>query len=112
MLGCGFAGLQLLAFSMVPDAVAAAEGRGGGSRAGAYTGVWTATDATSTAIGPYLYAMALAIGGFVSTAAGESVEQTPDALRAVLLGFTVLPAVLMVVAIAFQRRYRLDATAT
>ncbi|MEO8907234.1 MAG: MFS transporter, partial [Microbacteriaceae bacterium] len=54
-LGVAFAGLQLFAFSMVPDAVADAQTRGV-SRAGSYTGVWTATEASGTAVGPYLYA--------------------------------------------------------
>ena len=60
---------------MVPDAVAAAEARGE-SRAGAYTGVWTATEATGTAIGPYVYSAVLALGGFVSTTAGQAVAQS------------------------------------
>lgn len=107
VLGVAFAGLQLFAFSMVPDAVAAAEARGH-SRAGAYTGVWTATEATGTALGPYLYAGALALGGFVSSTADEHVAQTDTALTALLLGFTVLPAVLMAVAVRFQRRCALD----
>jgi GPH family glycoside/pentoside/hexuronide:cation symporter len=107
VLGTAFAGLQLLAFSMVPDAVAAAEAAGV-SRAGAYTGVWTATEATSTAIGPYLYSAALAIGGFVSSSGGEQVQQPGSATTALLLGFTVLPALTMLAAVVFQRRYRLD----
>ncbi|MEQ6902590.1 MFS transporter [Nocardioides sp. YIM 152588] len=111
VLGIAFAGLQLFAFSMVPDAVAAAEARGE-ARAGAYTGVWTATEATGTALGPYVYAAALAAGGFVSSTAEEHVAQSDPALRALLLGFTLLPAALMAVAIVFQRRCRLDGAAT
>ncbi|WAL69228.1 MFS transporter [Amycolatopsis cynarae] len=111
VLGVAFAGLQLLAFSMVPDAVAAARGRGSAA-AGAYTGVWTATEATGTAIGPYLYSAVLAFGGFVSTTGGQGAGQSPAALTAVLVGFTAVPAVLMVVAWLFQSRYRLDRHAT
>jgi GPH family glycoside/pentoside/hexuronide:cation symporter len=111
VLGSAFAGLQLFAFSMVPDAVAAAE-RQGSSRAGAYTGVWTATEATGTAIGPYVYSAVLAVGGFVSTTEGRTVAQTDSALTALVVGFTVVPAVLMAVAVAFQRRYSLDGPAT
>lgn len=106
-MGFAFAGLQLFAFSMVPDAVAAAEARGD-SQAGAYTGVWTATEALGTATGPYLYSAALVEGGFISSTADVDVTQPDSALTALLLGFTLLPAALMVVAIVFQRRYRLD----
>ncbi|TIC84802.1 MFS transporter [Nocardioides sp. GY 10113] len=107
VLGSAFAGLQLLAFSMVPDAVAAGQARGH-SRAGAYTGVWTATEATGTALGPYVYAAALAVGGFVSSTADEHVAQSDSALRALVWGFTLLPAALMAIAMVFQRRCRLD----
>jgi Na+/melibiose symporter-like transporter len=106
-MGIAFAGLQLFAFSMVPDVVAAAEERGS-ARAGAYTGVWTATDATGAAVGPYIYSGVLALGGFVSTTEGAAVTQTDSALLALLVGFTVVPAVLMAAALFFQTRYRLD----
>ncbi|NYV76419.1 MFS transporter [Streptomyces sp. UH6] len=106
LLGVAFAGLQLLAFSMLSDAVAAAEARGS-TRAGAYSGIWTATDATGTALGPYLYALALAAGGFVSTTGG-TVAQPQRALDLLLLGFTALPAALMALALLFQSRCRLD----
>ncbi|MFC4070546.1 MFS transporter [Actinoplanes subglobosus] len=109
VLGIAFAGLQLFAFSMVPDAVAAASARGA-TRAGAYTGVWTATEATGTAIGPYVYSAALALGGFVATTDGRTVTQPESAQTALLLGFTVVPAVLMAVALAFQLRWTLDRT--
>ena len=109
-LGIAFAGLQLFAFSMVPDAVAAAEKRGS-SRAGAYTGVWTATEAVGTAIGPYVYSAALAIGGFAAAVDGDTVAQSDSALSAVLIGFTAVPAVLMLVALLIQRRCGLDRTA-
>ncbi|TDC86997.1 MFS transporter [Actinomadura sp. 7K507] len=107
VLGCAFAGLQLFAFSMIPDIVAAAESRGT-ARAGAYTGVWTATEATGTAIGPYVYSATLALGGFVATTEGHRVAQTDSALTALLIGITVVPSALMAVAFFFQRRFALD----
>lgn len=104
MLGVCFAGLQLMAFSMVPDVVRAASSDG--SKAASYTGVWTATEATGTAIGPYVYSFVLFLGGFVASTAGTNVEQSSTALRALLLGFTLVPAAIMLVAMFFQRRYR------
>jgi Na+/melibiose symporter-like transporter len=106
VLGVAFAGLQLLAFSMLSDAVAAAESRGS-TRAGAYSGIWTATDATGTALGPYLYALALTIGGFVATTGGTT-PQPQRALDLLLIGFTALPAALMALALLLQRGCRLD----
>ena len=107
-LGVAFAGLQLFAFSMVPDVVRSASADG--SKAASYTGVWTATEATGTAIGPYVYSAVLAIGGFAASAAGQDVVQSGSAMTALVVGFTVVPAVLMVIAMTFQWRYTLDAT--
>ncbi|MGV9812586.1 MFS transporter [Streptomyces cellulosae] len=108
VLGVCFAGLQLFPFSMVPDTVRAADGDETG-RTGAYTGVWTATEATGAAAGPYLYSAALALGGYAAARAGEEVTQSGGAHTAILLGFTLLPALLMAAALAVQSRYRLDA---
>ncbi|MEO3929084.1 MFS transporter [Micromonosporaceae bacterium B7E4] len=109
VLGVGFAAMQLLPLSMVPDVIAAS-GPGGTARAGSYTGLWTAAEATGGALGPYVFSAVLALGGFAASAAGEQVTQSPSALAAVRYGFTLLPAVLMTLAIMLQRRYTLDNT--
>ncbi|MEV0005312.1 MFS transporter [Micromonospora sp. NPDC050980] len=107
VLGVAFAGMQLLPFSMLPDVIRAA----GAERAGTYTGVWTATEATGAALGPYAYALCLAAGGFVASTAGQSVVQSPGALAALRYGFGLLPAAVMVLAVLVQRRYTLDGSA-
>ena len=76
--------------------------------AASYTGVWTATEATGTAIGPYVYSMVLAIGGFAASSGGQNVTQSSSAMTALVVGFTAVPALLMMVAMVFQRRYRLQ----
>jgi GPH family glycoside/pentoside/hexuronide:cation symporter len=107
VLGVAFAALQLLPFSMLPDVIRAA----GPDRAGTYTGVWTATDATGGALGPYAYALCLAAGGFVASSAGEAVTQSPTALASIPYGFGLLPAAVMVLAVLLQSRYTLDRVA-
>lgn len=42
LLGCGYAAMQLLAFSLLPDTISDDESRSGQRQAGAFTGVWTA----------------------------------------------------------------------
>ena len=106
VLGTAFAGLQLFAYAMVPDVARAASPDG--SKAGSYTGVWTATEATGTAFGPYIYAAVLGLGGFVAATADDPVTQSSSAETALLLGFTIVPAVMMVIAMLFQRRYKLE----
>jgi glycoside/pentoside/hexuronide:cation symporter, GPH family len=107
VLGVAFAALQLLYFAMLPDVVAASAGRNIAD-AGSYTGVWTAADSAGGAIGPYIYAACLAIGGFVGSSGDEEVQQSASALDAVRYGFGVVPAVLLVAAMVIQRRYTLD----
>ncbi|WP_328848151.1 MFS transporter [Micromonospora zamorensis] len=112
VLGVAFAGMQLLPFSMLPDVIRAATTKDGiATGAGTYTGVWTATEATGAALGPYAYALCLAVGGFVASTAGQSPVQPDAALAAVRYGFGLLPAVAMLAALLLQRRYTLDPTA-
>ncbi|MEU9508705.1 MFS transporter [Micromonospora sp. NPDC048170] len=106
VLGVAFAGMQLLPFSMVPDVI-----RAGSGAAGTYTGVWTATEATGAALGPWAYSLCLAAGGFVASTAGDSVTQPDGALTAIRWGFGLLPAAAMLVAVLLQRRYTLDRAA-
>ncbi|MEV0397306.1 MFS transporter [Polymorphospora rubra] len=110
VLGVAFAAMQLLPFSMVPDVVRAS-GADGTSRAGSYTGVWTAVEAAGGALGPYVYAACLAVGGFVASGAGEVVVQSDTALTMIRYGFGLVPAALMLVALFAQSRYTLDRTA-
>ncbi|GIM82777.1 MFS transporter [Salinispora arenicola] len=84
VLGVAFAGIQLLPFAMVPDVVRAAGGTAG---AGTYTGVWTATEATGAALGPWAYSLCLAASGFVASSADVTVPQPALALDAIRWGF-------------------------
>ncbi|WP_329100789.1 MFS transporter [Micromonospora sp. NBC_01699] len=108
VLGIAFAAMQLLPFSMVPDVIGAG-GADGTSRAGTYTGVWTAAEATGGALGPYVYSACLAVGGFLASGAGTGgVVQPESAHTMIRLGIGLVPALLMVVAMLSQRRYTLD----
>ncbi|MDI5942573.1 MFS transporter, partial [Micromonospora sp. DH15] len=107
VLGIAFAGMQLLPFAMMPDVVRAA----GTTGAGTYTGVWTATEATGAALGPYAYAVCLTAGGFVASTGGQVIDQPDTAGAAIRYGFGLLPAALMLAAVLLQRRYTLDGAA-
>jgi Na+/melibiose symporter-like transporter len=106
VLGVAFAALQLLPFSMLPDVVAASDRPESG---GSYTGVWTATDSLGGALGPYVYAACLALGGFV--ASDTDVPQPDSARLWIRLGFGAVPAALMLLAVLLQRGYTLDSAA-
>lgn len=105
LLGVGYAAMQLLAISLLPDTVTDDEARTGTRQAGALTGVWTAGEVVGAAAGPALYALVLAVTSFVSSPADEPVAQPESALTGVLVGMTVLPAVLLLVSLPLLARF-------
>lgn len=108
LVGVGYAGCQVFPMAMLPDAAAVDAARSGRNRVGVFTGVWTAGETLGLALGPAVYAGILAIGGYVESTGGE-VAQPGSALTAIVVGFSVVPAGLVLVSLLFLRRYRLDA---
>ena len=106
LVGVGYAACQMFPLAMLPDVAAADTAATGEARAGAYTGVWTAGETAGLALGPLLYAAILAVGGYVSSTNSAAVQ--PDSARtAILLGFTVVPALLVAGSLVVLRRYHL-----
>ena len=100
LLGVGYAGMQLFPYSMLPDTLTVT----GGSRAGVFTGVWQAGETVGFAVGPALYGGLLAVSGFVSSAADVRVDQPDSALTGLVLGFSVLPGLLVLASVPLLRR--------
>ncbi|MDN5716449.1 MAG: MFS transporter [Janibacter sp.] len=110
LVGVGYAGAQMFPMAMLPDAAAVDADRTGESRVGVYTGVWTAAETFGLALGPGVYGLVLMLGGYVSSTGG-AVAQPDSALTAMTLGFTVLPAVLVLGSLLLLRHYRIDEAA-
>ena len=108
LVGVGYAGCQVFPLAMLPDAAAVDARRTGSNRAGVYTGVWTAAETLGLALGPGLFALVLAIGGYQSSTDGD-VVQSDGTLTAITYGFSLLPALLVVLSLWWLRRYSLDA---
>jgi glycoside/pentoside/hexuronide:cation symporter, GPH family len=106
LVGVGYAGAQVFPLAMLPDAAAVDARRTGSSRVGVYTGVWTAGETLGLALGPGLFALVLASGGYRSSTDGD-VAQPDSAVTAITLGFSVLPALLVVVSLTWLARYTL-----
>jgi glycoside/pentoside/hexuronide:cation symporter, GPH family len=106
LIGVGYAGCQVFPLAMLPDAAAVDARRTGSSRVGVYTGVWTAGETLGLALGPGLFALVLAVGGYRSSTDGD-VAQPDSALTAITLGFSVLPAALIVLSLVWLARYTL-----
>ncbi|RZU71754.1 Na+/melibiose symporter-like transporter [Micromonospora kangleipakensis] len=107
VIGVGYAGQQVFALAMLPDCIAYDTARTGRRQAGVFTGVWTAGETFGLALGPGLYGLVLQLSGYVSSSTGVAATQSATARLGVLLGFTVLPALLVGAAVLLLRPYDL-----
>jgi Na+/melibiose symporter-like transporter len=108
LVGIGYAGMQMFPLAMLPDVIAADEAASGERRAGVFTGVWTAAETLGLAIGPGLLGLLLALAGYLSSTGDEVVGQSGTAVVAVRMGFSVVPALLVLASLPVLARYRLD----
>ncbi len=106
VIGVGYAGQQVFAMAMLPDCVAYDAARTGRRQAGVFTGLWTAGETFGLALGPGLYALVLQLSGYASSASGAT-AQSDGAKLGVLLGFSVVPALLVGPVTLLLRRYDL-----
>lgn len=106
LIGIGYAGCQVFPMAMLPDAAAVDARRTGSNRAGVYTGVWTAGETLGLALGPAVFALVLALGDYQSSTDGD-VAQPDSAVTAIRLGFSLLPAALVLLSLVWLRRYSL-----
>jgi GPH family glycoside/pentoside/hexuronide:cation symporter len=109
VVGVGYAGLQLLQFSMLADTLIADTLESGARRTGVLTGLWTAAETVIFAFGAQLLAWMLSLGGFVSSEPNHPVAQPQSAINTVLIGGSAVPALLVAIAIVLTLRY--DVTA-
>jgi glycoside/pentoside/hexuronide:cation symporter, GPH family len=109
VIGIGYAGLQLLQFSMLADTLIADTLQSGTSRAGMFTGLWTAAETVLFAFGALLLGWMLSLAGFVSSQPDEPVAQPDSAINTVLIGGSAVPAALVAIAIVLTLRYDITA---
>jgi len=107
VVGVGYAGAQMFPLAMLPDVAARDAARSGSGRSGVYTGLWTAGETLGLALGPGLFGLVLAVGGYRSST-GATVAQPDSAITAIVLGFSLLPALLVACSLLLLRGYRLD----
>ncbi len=105
VLGVGYAGIQLFPYAMLPDAISMDLRRGRQVRGGLLAGLWQAGETIGLAAGAGIFALVLSVSGFVSSSADERVAQPPSAFTGIVLGFSVLPAVLIAISLPLLRRY-------
>ena len=106
VVGIGYTGAQVFPMAMLPDVAAADARRLGENRIGVFTGIWTAGETLGLALGPGVFALLLAIGGYESSTSGGT-AQPDSAVTAIVLGMSVLPAVLIASSLWWLSRYSL-----
>jgi len=104
--GIGYAGAQLFPLAMLPDTAAHDARQTGENRVGVFTGVWTAGETLGLALGPGIFGLVLAAGGYVSSTGGGA-AQPDSAVTAIVLGFSLLPAALTLVSLVWLTRFAL-----
>jgi len=105
LVGVFYGGSQVLPLAMLTDAIIADQARTQQRQAGAFTGVWTASETAAFALGPGIFAMLLAVTGFTSSTFDEPVTQSSSALAGILIGAGVVPAVLFGISLPFIVKY-------
>jgi Na+/melibiose symporter-like transporter len=108
--GIAYAGMQSLPMAMLPDVISHDELTAGPGRAGAFSGVWTAGETIGFALGATTLTVILAVTGYVSSTAGESVAQPDAAIAGIVISFSVVPAALIGLSLLTLTRYRLRRT--
>ncbi|MGN8554100.1 UNVERIFIED_CONTAM: MFS transporter [Microbacterium sp. SLM126] len=105
--GIAYAGMQSLPMAMLPDVISHDERTHGAGRAGAFSGVWTAGETVGFALGATALSLILAVTGYVSSTAGETVTQPDAAVTGIVVSFSLAPAVLIAISLLTLRRYPL-----
>lgn len=105
LAGVGFAGTQLLPFSLLTDVIEADTQRSGLRREGSFTGLFIAGEKAGLAAGPMVTAAVLAFSGFVSSTDG-AVVQPASAITGVAWAFTLVPAAFVLLGAAVLARLR------
>ncbi|WP_134323914.1 MFS transporter [Cumulibacter soli] len=107
ILGVGYAGAQVYPSAMLADTAAVDARRTGVNRIGLFSGVWGAIDTVTMAAGTGMFALALAIGSYEPGIGLTADGPRNPAMTAIVVAFTVLPAVFFVVSLLLIRGYRL-----
>jgi len=104
--GIGYAGAQLFPLAMLPDTAAHDARQTGENRVGVFTGVWTAGETLGLALGPAIFALILSLGRYRSST-GDDLAQPGSAIAAITVGFSAVPALLIMLSLLALRGYRL-----
>ena len=107
LAGAGYAGMQSLPLSMLPDVVSHDAKSHGIGAAGTFSGLWTAGETTGMALGATVLSIALAASGYLESVGNQVVSQPPSAIVGIILSFSIVPAVIIAASLFAFARYPL-----
>ena len=107
LLGAFAGGSLLMGQSMLPDTMEYDYRRSGARREGAYSGVYSLVEKAGFAFGPLIVGVLLSSTGYHAAAPGAAVTLSPEVVRAVYWGVSIIPAVTTLICIVLLRFYTL-----
>ncbi len=107
MLGAFAGGSLLMGQSMLPDTMEYDYRRSGARREGAFSGVYSLVEKAGFAFGPLVVGLLLSAGGYHAAAPGAAIMLTPESIRAVYWGVSIVPAVTTLVCVVLLQFYTL-----
>lgn len=107
LAGIAYAGMQSLPMSMLPDVISHDEKTSGPGQAGSFSGIWTAGETVGFALSAGSLSAVLAVTGYISSVAGQTVTQPLSAVVGIVVSFSLVPALLAMISLFTLERYRL-----
>ena len=104
LIGCTNAGFAVLIFSLLTDTIDKQRRLNGTVDEGLFSGFFSATEKLAFALGPLLAGFILSMTGFESSTGG-AVAQDADAVRGMVMVYSVIPAAIMVISLMIFTRY-------
>ncbi|MEQ8514809.1 MAG: MFS transporter [Chromatocurvus sp.] len=105
VVGVSTGGFLLLTLSMLTDAIESQRIKDGSVDEGLFSGVFSAFEKLSYAVGPMISGIVLSVVGFQASTEG-AIAQGPEAVRGIVLLFSVIPAAIFALGLAAFALYR------
>jgi GPH family glycoside/pentoside/hexuronide:cation symporter len=108
VLGAFAGGSLLMGQSMLPDTMEYDYRRSGVRREGAYSGVYSLVEKAGFALGPTIVGVMLSMAGYHVAAPGQAaIALSPESVRALYWGVSIVPAVTTLICVVLLRFYTL-----
>jgi len=105
LIGVTNSGFSLLSFSLLTDTIESFTAKNASADEGIFSGLFTAAEKFSFAIGPLLAGAIMSFTGFESSIGGV-VDQNDSAINGIVMCYSLVPAFVMALSLVVFTRYR------